>query len=573
MFHDMQKKEKIMLSIIAGLIIIITGLLIAFIITINNNKKNGNNSDKAGQNINTVYDKEKSDEKSMDKAGDNKELASEDCMARAEFVTSNTWESNGRKYAQVDITVRNTGDKNISEWNLKFLADNETKLEQNWNCDIKETDENGKWLALTPVQYNREIITDGCTQGIGMIISTDNIKNIDTYLLTTNIEGQSRTLRVTGGKENYTETSGNNSGMADADNNGSNNDFGRIDSDSEDTLISDNTESGGVNYDSDRKNSSNKTDGNNGSQDTGNNGYSYDATGRLHVSGTHLVDESGNYVWLRGVSTHGLAWYPQYVNEDAFRTLRDDWNVNVVRLAMYTAEYGGYCNGGDRETLKELVDKGVRLAAGLGMYVIIDWHILSDSNPNQNKSEAIDFFSEMAEKYAGYNNVIYEICNEPQNSDWNSVIRPYAEDVISTIRRFDDNAVIIVGTNTWSQDVDAVIGNELDDDNVMYALHFYAATHKDWIRNKLVSALDSGVPVIVSECSICDASGNGSIDYDSAEEWMQLLKNRGVGVIAWSLSNKNESASLINPGCDRLSDWDEDDLSQTGKWFRNEFKG
>ena len=244
-----------------------------------------------------------------------------------------------------------------------------------------------------------------------------------------------------------------------------------------------------------------------------------------------------------------------------------------MRLAMYTEEYGGYCNGGDKEALKQLIDDGVSYATELGMYVIIDWHILSDGNPNLNKEEAKAFFSEMADKYAGHNNVIYEICNEPQNSDWNGQIKPYAEDVISCIRQYDSSALILVGTNTWSQDIDAVAGNELDDDNVMYVLHFYAGTHKASLRSKLESALNAGVPVFVSECSICDASGNGGIDYDSAQSWLDLLNDRGVSFLAWSLSNKNETSALIQPGCSKTGGWTEDDLSETGRWFRKAIQG
>ena len=291
-------------------------------------------------------------------------------------------------------------------------------------------------------------------------------------------------------------------------------------------------------------------------------------SGQLHVSGTDIIDGNGNVVRLKGVSTHGLAWYPQYVNYDAFRTLRDDWGVNVIRLAMYTQEYGGYCNGGDREGLKQLIDNGVSYASQLGMYVIIDWHILSDGNPNQHKDEALEFFDEMSSKYAGYNNVIYEICNEPQNSDWNSQIKPYAQEVIARIRQHTD-ALILVGTNRWSQDVDEVIGNRLDDDNVMYVVHFYAGTQKEWVRNKMIAALDAGIPVFISECSICDASGNGGIDYGSADAWFSLLNERGISYIAWSLSNKSETSALINSWCDKLSDWSDDDLSDTGRWFKN----
>lgn len=292
----------------------------------------------------------------------------------------------------------------------------------------------------------------------------------------------------------------------------------------------------------------------------------------LHVSGTHLVDAQGNIVQLRGVSTHGLAWYPQYVNQAAFQTLRDSWGINTVRLAMYTAEYGGYCNGGDRTKLKQLIDQGVQAASALDLYVIIDWHILSDGNPNTYKKDALAFFDEMSAKYADYPNVFYEICNEPNGADWNTAIKPYAESVLQVIRKHAPNAIVLVGTNTWSQDVDAVIGNRLADPNVLYTLHFYAGTHKEALRQKLQTALSAGIPVFVSECGITDASGNGSLDTVSAQAWLQMLQQNGIGFIAWNLSNKDESSSLLRADCQKASGWTEEDLSESGKWFQNAIK-
>lgn len=106
-------------------------------------------------------------------------------------------------------------------------------------------------------------------------------------------------------------------------------------------------------------------------------------------------------VQLRGISTHGIAWFPAYINEDCFRQLRRDWNVNVVRLAMYTGESGGYCTGGNREQLKELIHKGVTYAVAQDMYVIIDWHILSDGNPQQYLEQSKAFFAEMSARVCG----------------------------------------------------------------------------------------------------------------------------------------------------------------------------
>ena len=158
------------------------------------------------------------------------------------------------------------------------------------------------------------------------------------------------------------------------------------------------------------------------------------ASGALSVTGTQLTDSKGTAIQLRGISTHGIAWFPAYINEDFFKELREDWNVNVIRLAMYTAENEGYCNGGDQKKLKKLVQDGVEYATNNDMYVIIDWHILSDNNPNTYKKEAKEFFDEMSLAYADYNNVIYEICNEPNGGTGWSDIKSYAEEVIEVIR-------------------------------------------------------------------------------------------------------------------------------------------
>lgn len=297
--------------------------------------------------------------------------------------------------------------------------------------------------------------------------------------------------------------------------------------------------------------------------------YYDESAGRLHVKGTKLVDKKGHEVQLRGVSTHGLSWYPQYVNDKCFAQLHDKWGANVVRLAMYTEEYNGYCSGDakNRSDLKKLIKKGVKLAKKHKMYVIVDWHILSDGNPNSHKKEAKAFFREMSREFKGYNNVIYEICNEPNNGTSWKEIKSYARSVISTIRKNDKKAVIVVGTPTWSQDVDQAAADPIKGDNIMYALHFYAATHKADLRNKMTAAINKGLPVFVTEYGICDASGNGAIDKKEADRWIQTMDEYGVSYIAWNLSNKQESSSIIKSSCSKVSGFKKSELSDEGRWL------
>lgn len=292
--------------------------------------------------------------------------------------------------------------------------------------------------------------------------------------------------------------------------------------------------------------------------------------GRLSVDGTQLVDKKGNPVQLKGVSSHGLSWYPEYMTYDSMKYMRDKWGVEVIRLAMYTAEYNGYCTGDtqNQKTLRSKVYHCVRDAKKLGLYVIIDWHILSDGNPQTYQKQAKTFFKTMAKKYKDYNNVIYEICNEPNSGTSWVQIKSYAKSVIKTIRTYDKDGVILVGTPTWSQMVDQAAADPIKGyKNLMYTLHFYAATHTDWLRNTVENAYDQGLPIFVTEYGICDASGNGAVNTTEADKWMKLLDRYQISSCIWNLSNKNESSALIKADCTKKTGWKSSDLSQSGKWF------
>ena len=297
--------------------------------------------------------------------------------------------------------------------------------------------------------------------------------------------------------------------------------------------------------------------------------------GKLAVKGTQLVDTNGQPFQIHGVSTHGLQWFGQYNNKAAYQTLRDDWGANAIRLAMYVDE-GGYYS--DRNGMKKKVTDGVQYATELGMYAIIDWHLLN-VNPKNYTSEARSFFKEMAQKYKNYDNVIYEICNEPSNCPW-SDIKSYATEVIQTIRAYDKDAIIIVGTPTWSQ-----LGNQghtyepADDpirgySNLMYAFHFYASesSHNQWLTAKIGTAIDKGLPVFVSEFGLSEASGNGNVDLNKAAEWMKRCDDRNVSYCVWSLCNKNESSALIKSSCGKTSGWNIDDLTKAGQFIRNHYR-
>ncbi|MBR6295141.1 MAG: glycoside hydrolase family 5 protein [Treponema sp.] len=296
--------------------------------------------------------------------------------------------------------------------------------------------------------------------------------------------------------------------------------------------------------------------------------------GALHVSGAYLYDSHNQKYQLYGMSTHGLNFgndFSRYVNRDAFKTLRDDWNTNCIRLVLYPKDYNGYCNGGDKNQLKDLICKGIDYATELGMYVIVDWHV-HQYNPVETQSEAIKFLGEISAKYGKYENVLYEICNEPTGSEWNSVLKPYAKKLISAIRKNAPDSIIIVGTNTWSQDIEGPLSNPLSYKNVMYTFHFYAQTHTDYFRTRVENAVKKGLPIFVTEFGTCDASGNGGFNKSQSEKWFDLLSKYNISHMNWSLSNKAETASAINSWCNKTSGWSFSDLTESGQLIYNHFR-
>ena len=441
------------------------------------------------------------------------------------FECVNSWENNGKYNFQYSGRIYNKSNVGITSWKAEFTIPEGCVISSSWNgtCSIS-----GNSLLITPADWNGKVESGSNVEACGFIIEAP--KEIGTL-----IYNGSGTGIIQKPEEPVTEP---------------------VTAPSTEPVTEPATEIPDI-------------------PPVTESGTPFENHGKLCVNGVNLSDCNENPYQLKGVSTFGLQWMPQYVNKDTFKYLRDSWGANTMRLAMYTAE-GGYCSGVDKATeLEAVIDRGVKACTELGMYVIIDWHILSDGNPNTYKEQAKVFFAKMSSRYSGYDNVIYEICNEPNGTSWSEVKR-YADEVIPVIRANDKDAIIIVGTPTWSQDVEMVATNPLRQENrhnVMYAAHFYAATHGDNIRNKIRQAISDGTPVFISEFSICDASGNGAIDYNSAAKWKELIREYNLSYAGWNLGNKNESSALIKAGVNKLYGWSESEISDTGKWLRDLIQG
>ncbi|HHX61443.1 MAG TPA: glycoside hydrolase family 5 protein [Epulopiscium sp.] len=281
-----------------------------------------------------------------------------------------------------------------------------------------------------------------------------------------------------------------------------------------------------------------------------------DYYGKMQANGNRINGSKiKSPMQVTGMSFFWSNWSDSFYNEASVNRMVDEFQVEIVRAAYGIEDGGNPYNGSNDDQIERVVDAAINK----GIYVIIDWH---SHGAHQNVDAAKAFFERMAQKYGEYDNVIFELYNEPMNVDWDTV-KGYAEVVIPVIRQYSDN-LIVVGTPTWSQDVDHVINNQIQDSNVAYALHFYAGTHKASLRNKADLALNAGIPLFVTEWGSVNADGNGGRDENSTLEWINWMNQNEISSCNWSIFDKPETSSIYQPNSGGNGG-----LSDTGLFIKN----
>jgi endoglucanase len=287
------------------------------------------------------------------------------------------------------------------------------------------------------------------------------------------------------------------------------------------------------------------------------------AHGRLQVDGNRVVDAHGKPFSVHGMSLFWSQSKPAFYNARAIRWIATDWHATAVRAAV-AASGGGYTTEPAIETRR--AEQAIDGAIKAGIYVVVDWHA-HDPMPD----EAIRFFTTIARRYRGVPNLIYETWNEPlPKYGWADVIKPYHLKVIAAIRREDPGAFIVVGTRSWDQDVDEAAADPIDLPNIAYALHFYAATHKQDLRDKADLALGRGSALFVTEYGTTAANGDAPIDVAETRTWWAWCDARGISYLNWSLSDKAEASAALKPGASPNGGWAAAQLTTSGTLVRDQ---
>nr|UNG40302.1 glycoside hydrolase family 5 subfamily 2 [Leptura aurulenta] len=269
--------------------------------------------------------------------------------------------------------------------------------------------------------------------------------------------------------------------------------------------------------------------------------------GRLSVNGLNLVDQSGQKFQIKGMGLGWSVWWPQYYNADTVKGVHQLCHANAIRAAMAvgTGDRGDYLD--DPQGEMRLIEAVIEAAISEDIYVLVDWH---EVDSEVHVAEAKDFFDKISKKYGRYPNIIYETFNEPVGQSWSYVLKPYHEAVIKSIRANDPYNVIIVGTPNYSTQLDEAAADPITiDKNVMYTMHWYAATHTQWLRNIAETALNKGIPIFVTEYGVTAADGNEPIDLNESRIWWDWMDSRSMSYLNYDIADKTgEACSALIPG-------------------------
>jgi endoglucanase len=148
--------------------------------------------------------------------------------------------------------------------------------------------------------------------------------------------------------------------------------------------------------------------------------------------------------------------------------------------------------------------------------------------------------------------------------------------VITEIRRYDPDNLIVVGSPHWDQDVDIAAADPIEDfKNIAYSFHFYASdpSHQEKLRAKADAAIKKGLPLMVTEWGVGEANGNGRFSKKKTKIWLQWMEANQLSWVNWNITDKDETTAILLPGAPDNGGWTNDQLTSAGMYIRDELRG
>jgi endoglucanase len=133
--------------------------------------------------------------------------------------------------------------------------------------------------------------------------------------------------------------------------------------------------------------------------------------------------------------------------------------------------------------------------------------------------------------------------------------------------------LIIVGTPNWSQYVDQAAANQIQGEkNIAYTLHYYAGSHKQDLRDKATEAINSNLPIFVTEYGLVNADGNGEVNDEESNKWWEFLDANKISHVNWALGDKDEGSAALRPGTQAGEIGDYSKLTASGALVRSKLE-
>lgn len=272
--------------------------------------------------------------------------------------------------------------------------------------------------------------------------------------------------------------------------------------------------------------------------------------GELQVAGRYIVGAKteNTPVQVKGVSFFWstTGWGAEgYFNANSVNAMVDLWGTEVVRVPLgVETEDSSLDYFKDPKANLDRVRTVIEAAIAKDVYVIIDWH---SHHAHHETAEAKAFFSEMAQMYGKYDNIIFELYNEPKYNNYDatsgfvnwSTIKAYADEITAEIRKYSDN-LILVGTPVWSQQLSQIGTNAVNDpaNNTAYVLHFYSGTHSlNSLKGEIQAAHNNNLAVFITEWGSTTSDGAGAHYEEETQKWHQYLDEEKISSAVWAMSN------------------------------------
>lgn len=304
--------------------------------------------------------------------------------------------------------------------------------------------------------------------------------------------------------------------------------------------------------------------------------------GQLSIKGKSLLNSKGEEVVLKGMTSYGIHDCVDFFNSDIIRTLAEDWGSDVLRIAI-TGDGADSAFMKDPDKYFDPICKICDMCISQGIYVIIDWDIHYDEAATENSKAAVDFFTRLSAIYATSPNIIYGVSNydatpeEGVKDEWTKLIAPFASDVITAIRTNSPEAIVIVGAPNNGLDVDTIGKAKLKYDNVAYGCRLFSGNQKQEQRDKIKTAIDSGLCVFITEWGLTMNDSKGGVCYLESDRWSQFFEenkiswcNYGIG----SFINNDSNALMLLSGKynndQKASHWPDGLISKSGLYAREQ---